>query len=128
MGTKQASVFFDSLINSEENKDKISNEWWDALRLNHIIFRAKDAELWRSNDLNNGWFNAFGTIKVKRGEIKRWNIKIFERVKQKKNVPVDVVLGVVQSKKARPQDSDGGFWEKGNDGFGFYGWNGKIFH
>merc|ERR1712176_372788 len=61
------------------NEIKISNEWWDALRLNHIIFKTTDADLWRSCALNNGWFNAFGTIKVKRGEIKRWNVKIFER-------------------------------------------------
>eukprot|EP00483_Globobulimina_turgida_P002108 UN02110 len=113
-----------------ENKIKLTTEWWNGLTLNHIIYNIKDTELWRSNDVS-GWYNAFGTIKVRKTQIKRWNIKICERVKQPqsgKKLPADVVFGVVESHKAKPHDKENGFWMKPFDGFGIYGYNGKIFH
>mmetsp|Transcript_24728 Transcript_24728/g.21618 ORF Transcript_24728/g.21618 Transcript_24728/m.21618 type:complete len:512 (+) Transcript_24728:42-1577(+) len=112
---------------------RLSTEWWDPFRMNHIVYNTYDAELWRTSAISSGWFNAFGSIKVRKSQTKRWNIKIVDRVKKprgitKKKQPADVVLGVIESSKARSQDKAAGFWSKGWDGFGLYGWNGKIFH
>lgn len=112
---------------------RLSTEWWDPFRMNHIVYNTYDAELWRTSAIQSGWYNAFGSIKVRKSQTKRWNIKIVDRVKKsrsntKKKQPADVVVGVIESSKARSQDKAAGFWGKGWDGFGLYGWNGKIFH
>ena len=107
-----------------ETDIRLSTEWWDPFRLNHIVYNTYDAELWRTSAINGGWYNAFGSIKVRKSQTKRWNIKICDRVKQQrtgKKQPAEVVLGVIESSKAKSQDKAAGFWSKGWDGFGIYG-------
>eukprot|EP01084_Bolivina_argentea_P023734 44330_1 len=111
-----------------ENDIKLSTEWWDTLTMNHIIFKHNEDELWRGKDITGGWYNAFGVVKVRKGQIKRWNIRIGEKVKQNQKQAVDVVLGVIESNKACAHDTDGGFWMKGFDGFGLHGLHGKLQH
>eukprot|EP01083_Nonionella_stella_P268140 906220_1 len=112
---------------------KLSTEWWDPFKLNHIVYNTYDADLWRTSAIAGGWYNAFGSIKIRKSQSKRWNIRICERVKQQrgygaKKKPADVVVGLIQSDKRKSQEKQGGFWLKPFYGFGFYGWNGKIFH
>ena len=108
--------------------------------MNNKIYSCYEAELWRQSTIQGGWYNAFGSSKIGRSRRKRWNIKICERGGEMKSLkltdtkssdkrlPADVVVGLIESNKIKSQQKQCGFWMKGWDGFGFYGWNGKIFH
>ncbi len=95
-----------------------------------------------------GWFNAFGTVKVRRGQTKRWNIRIIDRTRSDPSSAhftgmnggngsypgsgstraASLMLGVVESNRAKAQDKDGGFWEKEMGGYALSGSDGKLYH
>mmetsp|Transcript_35025 Transcript_35025/g.57219 ORF Transcript_35025/g.57219 Transcript_35025/m.57219 type:complete len:543 (-) Transcript_35025:77-1705(-) len=119
-----------------ESDIRLSMEWWDTTKLNHIVYECQDDELWRASSMKGvGWYNAFGTQRVRKGQRKRWNVRIGERSKvvELKNgakPPADIALGVIAVDSLQQAvNKEGGFWlSKCGQGFALYGWNGKIFH
>jgi len=132
-------VFFpmNTLKKVIEEEIRVGSDWWNTLKLDHNEFSCHDSSVWRKSNYSlSGWFNAFGSCKVSYTQKKRWNLRILPRENCDLKQAADVVIGVVdaedvdklfQKNKGKGKKASG-FWQKGFGGYGFYGWNGKLFY